>query len=97
MTPDPGLTSWLQLTLTPGLGAATLRGLLTQFGLPENVLSARRAELARFASAEALQALDSSEVAKSVEHSPFISADSRGDRRATSAGRCSRAIYSPLK
>ena len=68
MTPDPGLASWLQLTLTPGLGAATLRGLLTQFGLPENVLSARRAELARFASAEALQALDSSEVAKSVEH-----------------------------
>jgi DNA processing protein len=67
MTPDPGLASWLQLTLTPGLGAATIRNLLSQFGLPENVLAARRAELARFASAEALQALGSDAVARSVE------------------------------
>jgi DNA processing protein len=67
MTSDPGLASWLQLTLTPGLGAATLRGLLSQFGLPEKVLAARRAELARFASAEALQGLDSDAVAKAVE------------------------------
>jgi DNA processing protein len=67
MTPDPGLASWLQLTLTPGLGAATIRGLLAQFGLPENVLAARRTELARFANADALQALDSGAVAKSVE------------------------------
>jgi DNA processing protein len=67
MTSDPGLASWLQLTLTPGLGAATIRGLLKQFGLPENVLAARRAELARFASAEALQALDSDAVSKAVE------------------------------
>ena len=67
MTSDPGLASWLQLTLTPGLGAATIRALLKQFGLPENVLAARRAELARFASAEALQALDSDAVAKTVE------------------------------
>ncbi len=67
MTADPGPASWLQLTLTPGLGAATIRGLLSQFGLPENVLAARRAELARFASADALQALDSEAVAKAVE------------------------------
>ncbi len=67
MTPEPGLASWLQLTLTPGLGAATIRGLLSQFGLPENVLAAKRAELARFASAEALQALDSNAVAQAVE------------------------------
>ena len=67
MTPDPGLASWLQLTLTPGLGAATIRQLLSQFGLPENVLAARRAELARFASAEALQALESAAVAQAVE------------------------------
>jgi DNA processing protein len=67
MTSDPGLASWLQLTLTPGLGAATIRELLKQFGLPENILAARRAELARFASAEALQALDSDAVAKTVE------------------------------
>jgi DNA processing protein len=68
MMSDPGLASWLQLTLTPGLGAATIRGLLAQFGLPENVLAARRTELARFASADALQALDSGAVARSVEN-----------------------------
>jgi len=67
MTSDPGLASWLQLTLAPGLGAATLRRLLSQFGLPENVLAANRADLARFASAEALQALDSGPVAKAVD------------------------------
>jgi DNA processing protein len=67
MTPDPGLASWLQLTLTPGLGTATIRELLSQFGLPENVLAARRSELSRFASAEALRALDSDAVTKSVE------------------------------
>ncbi|HTP61604.1 MAG TPA: DNA-processing protein DprA [Burkholderiales bacterium] len=67
MTSDPGLAGWLQLTLTPGLGAATIRRLLTQFGLPENVLSAQRSELARFADAEALRALDSDAVAKAVQ------------------------------
>ncbi|HUN67413.1 MAG TPA: DNA-processing protein DprA [Burkholderiales bacterium] len=67
MTPDPGLASWLQLTLTPGLGAATIRELLSRFGLPEKVLAAKRAELARFASADALEALDSGAVAKAVD------------------------------
>jgi DNA processing protein len=67
MTSEPGLAGWLQLTLTPGLGAATLRGLLQKFGLPENVLAAGRAELARYAGADALQALDSAAVAGAVE------------------------------
>ena len=67
MTQDPGLASWLQLTLTPGLGAATIRELLRQFGLPENVLAAKRAAIARFAGPEALQALDSDAVARAVE------------------------------
>jgi len=67
MTQDPALASWLQLTLTPGLGAATIRKLLSQFGLPENVLAARRADLAKYAAADALQALDSEAVAQAVD------------------------------
>ena len=66
MISDPALASWLQLTLTPGLGAATIRKLLSQFGLPERVIAANRTELARYASAEALRALDSDAVASAV-------------------------------
>ena len=67
MTQDPGLASWLQLTLTPGLGAATIRELLKQFGLPEKILAAPRATLARFANPQALATLDSEAIARSVE------------------------------
>jgi DNA processing protein len=66
MTQDPGLASWLQLTLTPGLGAAALRGLLKQFGLPQEILARRRAELAPLAPAAALEALDSEAVRGAV-------------------------------
>jgi len=66
MSSDPGLASWLQLTLTPGLGAATIRQLLSQFGLPEKILGAKRSELARHAGAQAIQALDSEAVGKAV-------------------------------
>ncbi|MGH8704966.1 MAG: DNA-processing protein DprA, partial [Burkholderiales bacterium] len=66
MTHDPGLASWLQLTLTPGLGGAPLRELLKQFGLPENVLAAKRAQLARYMSAQALEALYSEDTARAV-------------------------------
>jgi DNA processing protein len=67
MTPDPGLASWLQLSLTPGLGAATLRSLLSKFGLPEAVLSASRAELSRHIGGDVARALDSEAVARAVE------------------------------
>ena len=67
MTPDPGLASWLQLTLTPGLGTATIRKLLSQFGLPEKIVGARRSDLARYAGADAIQALDSESVGRAVE------------------------------
>lgn len=67
MTQDPALASWLQLSLTPGFGAAAIRRLLAQFGLPEQVLAASRAELARAAGAQAVQELDSDAVARSVE------------------------------
>jgi DNA processing protein len=62
MTHDPGLASWLQLTLTPGLGAAAIRGMLRQFGLPHVLLARRRSELAAFATPAALAALDSEAV-----------------------------------
>jgi DNA processing protein len=64
MTPDPGLASWLQLSLTPGLGASSLRRLLSEFGLPEAILARRRSELAPFAPPAALEALDSPRVAQ---------------------------------
>ena len=67
MTHDPGLASWLQLTLTPGLGASTIRGLLQKFGLPVAVLAMTRAELAAHASPAALEALHSDAVRQSVE------------------------------
>src|SRR6476646_7191175 len=69
MTQDPGLASWLQLTLTPGLGAASLRAMLKQFGLPQAILQRKRSELAAFAPAEALAALDSSAVREAVTRS----------------------------
>lgn len=66
MTPDPGLASWLQLTLTPGLGASTIRNLLRQFGLPESVI-ARKRDLAAHATPEALEALHSEAVRAQVD------------------------------
>jgi DNA processing protein len=66
MKEDPGLASWLQLTLTPGLSAAALRGMLRRFGLPEAILSLRRAELAAYASPAAIQAIDSDSVKAAV-------------------------------
>lgn len=43
---------WLRLTLIPGLGTAALRKLLREFGSPERVLAARRAELQRLVTAD---------------------------------------------
>lgn len=67
MNRDPGLASWLQLTLTPGISAATLREVLKHFGLPTAVLAQARSALAGLVSREALSALDSDEVARAVE------------------------------
>jgi DNA processing protein len=67
MSADPGLAGWLQLTLSPGLGNATIRELLKRFGLPERVLAANRSALAPLVGAEALGALDSAPVAKAIE------------------------------
>jgi len=66
MTLDPGLASWLRLTLTPGLGAASIRELLKQFGLPENVLARPRRELAQITPRATVSAIDSEEVSRGV-------------------------------
>jgi len=65
--PDPGWASWLQLTLTPGLGPAAIRGMLRQFGLPQAILERKPADLAPFAPRAALDALHSAAVAQAVE------------------------------
>jgi DNA processing protein len=67
MSPDPGLASWLQLSLTPGLGASAIRRLLSRYGLPQKVLLETRAELARQAGVPALEGLDSDDVRRAVE------------------------------
>ena len=67
MTPDPGLASWLQLSLTPGLGAATIRGLLKQFGLPRAMLERPGSELARVMGQPAVDALRSDRVKEAVD------------------------------
>jgi DNA processing protein len=66
MTQDPGLASWLQLTLTPGLGAAALRSLLKQFGLPQEILARRRSELEACVPLSVVEALDSPDVRDAV-------------------------------
>jgi DNA processing protein len=63
---DPGLASWLKLSLAPGLGAATMRSLLRQFGLPHAVLQRKRSELASFVSVEAHDALEGPRVRDGV-------------------------------
>jgi DNA processing protein len=67
MMRDPGLAGWLQLTLTPGLGASTLRKLLREFGLPQAVLARKQHELAAYAEPAALHALYSGTVREAVE------------------------------
>jgi len=66
VTNDPGLASWLQLALTPGLGPSTLRSLLKQFGLPHAILAQRRHELASLLSPAVLATLDSDDVKQAV-------------------------------
>jgi DNA processing protein len=66
MTHDPGREAWLQLSLAPGLGAATLRKLLGRFGLPERIVAAPRALLAQHLPAQTVEALHSDAVRGAV-------------------------------
>ncbi len=45
MNATDSLASWLRLTLTPGIGGATQRKLLTTFGLPSAIFAASRSAL----------------------------------------------------
>jgi len=67
MTVEPGLAGWLQLTLTPGLGATSIRNLLGRFGLPESVLSAPSKQLESVVGSAAAALLRSKETAPAVE------------------------------
>lgn len=67
MTVEPGLASWLQLTLTPGLGATSIRNLLGRFGLPESVLSAPSKQLESVVGSAAAALLRSKDTAPAVE------------------------------
>jgi DNA processing protein len=69
VNPDPGLASWLQLALTPGLGPATFQRMLRQFGLPHVILARKRSELASFTTPAVIAALDSEAVAQAVARS----------------------------
>ena len=66
MNQDPGLASWLQLTLTPGIGAAALRDMLRKFGLPQNVIARKPSELAAHIAPEALKSMTSAQVRDAV-------------------------------
>ncbi len=50
MRSNDDLASWIDLSLVPGLGAQTYRALLSAFGLPGNIRSASRTQLARVVS-----------------------------------------------
>lgn len=52
MQPDAELAAWIKLSLVPGLGGQSLRRLLAAFGMPQQVLAAGRAALARIVSVE---------------------------------------------
>lgn len=67
MTVEPGIASWLRLSLTPGLGGSRLRELLRHFGLPEQVLSAKRSRVATLVGDAVVSALESDELARDVE------------------------------
>lgn len=47
MTDTGELAAWIELSLIPGLGGQSFRSLLSAFGLPTQILAAKRSQLAR--------------------------------------------------
>jgi len=66
VTIDPGLESWLQLALAPGIGRSTFRRLLQQFGLPQAILAQPRAGLRTVLPPAAVAEIDSDGVRSAV-------------------------------
>jgi DNA processing protein len=64
---DPGLESWLHLTLTPGIGSGAVRALLQRFGLPENILRLDPGRLSDQLPAALVAAMHSEEVGLQVQ------------------------------
>src|SRR3954469_25345871 len=67
MKQDPGLASWLQLSLAPGLTPSAFRGLLAEFGLPQEILAKKMSVLAAHIPPAALEAIHSDSVAAAVQ------------------------------
>lgn len=67
MIREPGLAAWLTLCFTPGLGNATIRRLLKEFGLPEQVLSASPEAVSRIAGTAGAAALKAGTTGAAVE------------------------------
>jgi DNA processing protein len=67
MSAEQGLASWLQLCLTPGLGPARLRELLSKFGLPEAVVAAGRSRLTQYLPAAVVETMYSTAIGEAVE------------------------------
>lgn len=68
MSVGNSLSSWLRLTLTPGIGGETQRKVLAAFGLPEAVFSAGRSALRGVVGDKAADALLDTENRASVEN-----------------------------
>ena len=67
MRPDADTAAWLRLGLVPQLHPAPFRALLKEFGLPGDILKARRAQLARVVPEATAQAILATSAAAEVE------------------------------
>jgi DNA processing protein len=67
MTDTESLSSWLRLTLTPGIGGETQRKLLTAFGLPETIFSVGRSAIRGVVGEKAASLLLDTDNAKLIE------------------------------
>jgi DNA processing protein len=64
---DSDCSSWLALTLVPGLGNRSIRKLLVAFGAPEAILNARREDLQKFVSRDLAGKVMAGAAGQSVE------------------------------